>query len=519
MTRPSQGEWATGRGRGPLFALGVASLSCALLAGCGLRVPRSELQAATAAAEGSGGSSGGGGTASAGGASVGPGGAAISQGGSGSTGVSAPTGSSASAGTPGAGVVAAGQSSGSAAGSGGAQSAASGGAGHGPAGSAAPAGGNGGSTDVGVTATTITVGNVSDVGGPVPGLFAGGPLGTQAYFNYVNSQGGVYGRKLKLITSDDSLQCSQNEADYSNLIGSVFAFVGSWSLDDNCGAQVVQSHPNVPMVQTYLSQQMASLPNAFGVAPYTADVNTGPFLYFKQKYPDAIGSVGTLVGNQASAVAAWDHTKTAIESLGYKVVYEDDFPPAQSNFTADVIRMKADNVKFVILLSVNGPDAAIFASEAAEQGFKPEVWLCPVCYYGSYMNEAGGPANVAGQYAYVQTADFLGDPAVPEVGTFLHWLHQTNPNFVPDEFAAYSWANAALFVHTLESVGPDLTQQKVLAALRATNVFNDNGMVTSADIGTRAPSNCYNILQISNGNWVKVDDPPTGFRCDGSYVP
>lgn len=384
---------------------------------------------------------------------------------------------------------------------------------------AVPAGGNGGATDVGVTASTITVGNVSDVGGPVPGLFAGGPLGTQAYFNYINSQGGIYGRKLKLVTSDDSLQCSQNEADYSNLAGSVFAFVGSWSLDDNCGAQVVQAHPGVPLVQTYLSQEMAGLPDTFGVAPYTVNVNTGPFLYFKQKFPDAIGSVGTLVGNQASAVAAWQHAKTAIDSLGYNVVYEDDFPPAQSNFTADVIRMKAQGVKMVMLLAINAPDAAIFASEAAQQGFKPEVWLCPVCYSGSYVNESGGASSVSGHYAYVQLAQFLGDSSVPEVGTYLKWLHQTDPNFIPDEFSAYSWANAALFVHTLEAVGPDVTQKKVLAALKATNVFNDGGMVTSANIGSRTPSNCYNIVEVQNGTWGKVDDPASGFRCDGSYVP
>jgi ABC-type branched-subunit amino acid transport system substrate-binding protein len=229
--------------------------------------------------------------------------------------------------------------------------------------------------------------------------------------------------------------------------------------------------------------------------------------------------VGTIVGNQASAVAAWQHAKTAIQSLGYKVVYEDDFPPAQSNFTADVIRMKSQNVKFVILLSVNAPDAAIFASEAAQQGFKPEVWLCPVCYFGAYVSEAGGSSSVAGHYAYVNTADFLGDSSVPEVGTFLNWLHQTNPNFIPDEFAAYSWSNAALFVDMLKAAGPDLTQKKVLAALKATTVFNDNGMVTSANIGSRAPSNCYNILQVQNGDWKKVDDPSTGFRCDGSFIP
>ena len=384
---------------------------------------------------------------------------------------------------------------------------------------AAPPGGNGGATSVGVTATSITVGNVSDVGGPVPGLFAGGPIGVEAYFNYINSQGGVFGRQLKLSPQDDTLQCSNNEAEYADSVSSVFAYVGSWSLDDFCGANIMKNHTGVPMVQTYLSPDMQNLPNAFGEAPYSTMVNTGPFLWFKQKFPQDITSVGTLVGNQASAVAAWNHAEQAIDSIGYKVIYKDTFPPAQSNFTSDVIQMKAQNVKMVILLSVNAPDAAIFASEAAQQGFHPDVWLCPVCYFGGYISESGGPASVNGHYSYVTFADFLGDPGVPEVGTYMHWISVTNPNFIPDEFSAFSWANAALFVHAIEQVGPDLTQAKVLAVLGQTHTFTDNGMVTAADIANRSPSNCYNLLQIQNGNWTKVSDPGTGFRCDGKYVP
>lgn len=509
---------STRRARAGLALLGSAVVLCASLAGCGLRVPSSQVRSAIAAAEGQGTPGGGGGA----GGSTG-----LTAGGSGSGAVSSGTASGASqvssAGSSGS---AGGTATGGGSGPGAAGGTASGGrgaggsaGGTGAAAAAAPAGGNGGATDVGVTATSITVGNVSDVGGPVPGLFAGGPKGTQAYFNYINSLGGVYGRRLQLVAADDGLQCSQNEADYSDMVHKVFAFVGSWSLDDNCGAQIIAANSGIPIAQTALSQQMASLPDVYGVAPYTQTVNTGPFLYFKQHYPGDIGSVGTLVGNQASAVAAWQHAKQAIQSIGYKVIYEDDFPPAQSNFTSDVIRMKAQGVKAVILLAVNAPDAAIFASEAAQQGFKPDLWICPVCYFGGYVSEAGGPAHVANQYAYVGFAQFLGDPSVPEVGTFLRWLHSTDPNFVPDEFAAYSWANAALFVNALKSAGPDLTQKKVLAALAATSVFNDGGMVTSANIGKKSPSNCYNILQVRNGSWVKVDDPPSGFRCDGTFVP
>src|SRR5581483_8811630 len=73
----------------------------------------------------------------------------------------------------------------------------------GASGKSAFSGDNGGSTDVGVTGNSITVSNVSILTGPVPGLFAGAFNGTDAYFQYINSQGGVYGRQLKVLPRDD----------------------------------------------------------------------------------------------------------------------------------------------------------------------------------------------------------------------------------------------------------------------------------------------------------------------------
>src|SRR5947209_8524140 len=269
----------------------LALLAVFLTAACGLRADKADVRAAEKAALGNGNTAFGTGAAAGGEeAAAGPGGAAGANGPGGAT--AGPGGASGGAASGGA----------------------SGGAAAGGVGVAAPAGGNGGSTDVGVTGTTITAGNISDLGGPVPGLFQGGPYGTQAYFDYVNSQGGVYGRKLILKTVDDQLDCSQNQAGYQNLVGQVFAFVGSWSLDDYCGAQVLAQHP-VPAVQQALSVDFTKLPGSYSIDPYNAGAITGYFEYFKAKFPDAIGSVGTIVGNQPAAVQSWKYFKAPMESL------------------------------------------------------------------------------------------------------------------------------------------------------------------------------------------------------------
>src|SRR5437868_10769613 len=120
---------------------------------------------------------------------------------------------------------------------------------------AAPAGGNGGATDVGVTPTSISAANVSILSGPVPGLFKGAENGTDAFFAYQNSQGGVYGRKLNLAQLDDQFDCGINKSLTEANASKLFAFVGSFSLYDNCGADVFNAHPDLPDVHNALSRE------------------------------------------------------------------------------------------------------------------------------------------------------------------------------------------------------------------------------------------------------------------------
>jgi hypothetical protein len=53
--------------------------------------------------------------------------------------------------------------------------------------------------------------------------------------------------------------------------------------------------------------------------------------------------------------------------------------------------------------------------------------------------------------------------------------------------------------------------------LAGTHSFSDNGMFPNIDVGAKQPSPCYMILQLKGGKYTKVDDPPTGFRCDGTF--
>ena len=152
-------------------------------------------------------------------------------------------------------------------------------------------------------------------------------------------------------------------------------------------------------------------------------------------------------------------------------------------------------------------------------GIKPEVFAAPIGYFGSYISEAGGPQVVEGQWIPVVQAQFLGEdaPNVPEIALFDQWMKKDFSSFPIDQFSNASWANAALFVEALKRAGPQVTRAKLLAALAQIHSFSDNGTFPDTDVASKKNSICYMLLQIKGGKYVKVDTPPKGFRCDGTY--
>lgn len=385
---------------------------------------------------------------------------------------------------------------------------------------AAPSTGNGGATDVGVTATSITAANVSILTGPVPGLFAGAVNGTDAFFQYQNSLGGVYGRQLKLAVGDDGFDCGQNKALTQANAAKALAFVGSFSLFDNCGADVFNANPGIPDVHNALSVQAQHEVSNFSSQPIRQGMSIGTINYFKNKAPDAVRAVGTLIGDVQSAKDSWTGEQAAMEAYGYHVAYKRIYEPTETDFTADIVQMKADGVKMLLLIAADVKGIARIESAAAQQNFHPEITALGASAYDPSLVPLAGASALEGDYLFLPTAMYLGEDRSwnPEVDLFLTWLAKSHPGANADLFTVYGWASARLFVEALKAAGPKVTRAGLLAALKNIHSFDANTLYPPDDPAGRIPPSCYIIAQIHAGKFARVaDDPPHGYRCDGGY--
>jgi len=374
----------------------------------------------------------------------------------------------------------------------------------------------------GITSSTVTVGNVSTLLG---GLFKGAPVGAKAYAAYINSKGGMHGRKLVIDSGDDNFTGATNKQLTQADVVKDFAMVGSFSLQDNFGGAILAKNPDVPNVTVSLDAATNALPNSFSPQPAAGGWQLGPLVYFKSKYPTKVLHAGELVANQTSAIQKWNGEKAAMKHLGYKVIYDTQFAITQTDFTSNVLAMKSAGVQILFLEQMPANYASAVIKALNQQNFHPVVVLGASTYSTTLIPLSGGAPATAGDFLEQNDSLYLpgGDGAgIPAVNTFLTWVKKTSPGFTPDLYTLFGWLSAQLFTQALQKAGTHPTRGSVLQALRGIHSFDGGHITSTADPAKKIPSNCYIIAQVKNGQFVRLDDPPVappayGYRCDQPY--
>ena len=486
-------------------ALIVVAALALVASACGARLSKSQLAAVRSNGSGTAGLGAGGAASAADNGASTQGGTSTAGGGSTSSGGGGGSSTNGSAAATGAG-----RTSSAGAGTGATGSAATPGKGC-PAGAA--------STDPGVTATTINIGMVTTLTGPVPGIFNGAIHGTQAWVNYINSQGGLCGRTLKLTPEDDNLDPAQFGAQVQSLENKVFAFVGNFSVVDEGGAQQLQAS-GMPDIGFALSAARNKIPNNFSPQPQPPGWPLGAMAYFKSKFsPNVISHMAIFIQNAGSATATGLSEKAAAESLGYKFVFsETAIEPTQTDFTNEVNTMQKDGVQGLFFVG-DAQAMGEMASQMYSAGFKiPLADWGANAYDPLFLQQAGPGAE--GAILTQAVAMYAGEDAasIPEVALFDDWYHRSYPGATPDIFAAYGWMDGVMFAQALNAAGA-LSRPAVTKYLQGLTQFTANGMITVTGPGNKAPPICELLIDVKGGKYLRDPaDPATGFRCgDGGY--
>jgi len=371
----------------------------------------------------------------------------------------------------------------------------------------------------GITPTTITIGEMADLSGPIPGLFQGAAYGIDAWAAYVNSTGGINGRKIVVDHKDSALNCTTVTNDVKALAASTFAMVGSASAVDTCGSPVLKANPDFPDIPAFLVQtNYASYPNVYSANPQPPGWLSTGYLWIKSKFGAAAVSKYAVLYSAPEA-SAFQNQSGAAKSVGYTVAYERAISPSDTIFTSDILRMKAEGIEVVDMTDTSVTQVVDFLQQAAQQNFHPDAVVTDSSYDSSFFKLLGNSSDANDLVMPLSFALYLGEDAatVPEITTLTTWMNKTHPGASLNLFALEAWSAGLLFQQALEKAGPDPTQTGLLSALKGITSFNANGLIPESNPGQKIPPHCALIAEADNGKFVRVD-PSTGFLCNGTYV-
>jgi branched-chain amino acid transport system substrate-binding protein len=297
------------------------------------------------------------------------------------------------------------------------------------------------------------------------------------------------------------------------MLPDVFAFVGSFTLTDDCGVRALQGKPDTPWIAYGFGSDLRKLPAYFSPAPNPTGFSTGPWPYLMKTF--GVSKVGFLY-SQSGAVATQKAEMKAMQSAGLTIAYQRGLAATETNYSADVQRMKGKGVDFVFA-DLPPQNAKVLLTEINQAGFHPKLIENDALYGADSLQQLGDPKLAEGVIGTPGFALFLGKSDAPGVQLMQEWVKKVPGATSPDLYTLYGWTSAKLFVDALKAAGKNPTQQSFLTALKGIHQFDTGGALPVVDAGAQKPTSCWLQWVIKNGQFVQAH-PASGFDCSGTYL-
>jgi ABC-type branched-subunit amino acid transport system substrate-binding protein len=326
----------------------------------------------------------------------------------------------------------------------------------------------------GVTATSITFGSHQPLTGPAaPGYSEIAPA-SQAYFNYVNAHGGVFGRKIHLIYKDDAY----NPANTVNVTHQLVLQDKVFGIFEGLGTPThskVVSFLNTSKVPDLFVasgcpcwDNGTAQPYTFGYQPqYTIE---GKILgqYIKQHF--ANGKVGVLYQDDDFGQGGLKGIEDQVPAAN--IVAKEAYQPGTTTLAPQITAIKS--AKATVLVDFTVPIyTAIGQLTSFTLGYKPQlvvsnVGIDPITVGGLLKTVSKGKASGTGLIEGAITDGYLPattDTSNPWIQLFMKVHAQYDSSAPFDGNVEYGMANAYTLVQALKAAGKNLTRQDVVNAI------------------------------------------------------
>ena len=359
----------------------------------------------------------------------------------------------------------------------------------------------------GVTKTEILVGTIQDFSGPLAAYGKQARFGMQLRIDELNEQGGVHGRKLKLLLEDSGYDPKKAVLGAQKLVNQdkIFIMAGHLGTAQNNAAMPVQFEKNVinflPITAARdMYEPFHRLKYSFAVTYYD-QIRTALPKLVKEKNAKR---VCTICQDDDFGLEVQRGAEAGLKTINMELAEKTSFKRGATDFSSQVAKMKASNCDLVVLGTIIRETIGTIG-ESRKTGFSP-TFLSANAAYTDLIPKLGGKA-MDGMYSTMTVQHpYLDESSQP----IRFWAnkYKTKYNEDPGVVSIYGYQIIDTFIRAAQKAGPALTTDSFIKAMDSLTVppdiFGSSEITFSAT--KRLGTDASRVSQIQDGRWRVISE-------------
>lgn len=357
----------------------------------------------------------------------------------------------------------------------------------------------------GVSRTEITLGSIQDLSGPLAGFGKQVRLGMMLRVDEANEQGGVNGRRLRLLVEDSGYDPRRAVLAAQKLVNQdkIFAMVGHIGTAQNMAAMPVQFQKNVinffPVTAAReMYEPFHRLKYSFAATYYDQMRQAVPMLV---KEKDA-KKVCAMYQDDEFGLEVFKGAEDGLKSIGMQFAEVTTYKRGATDFASQMQRLSSSQCDFVVMGTIIRETIGGIAT-ARRLGFNP-TFIGSSAAYTDLIHKLGGPA-MNGFYAAMSVQHPYLDEAAQPIRFWAN-KYKTKFNEDPTVFSVYGYNAVDAFIRAASKAGANLTTDSFIKAMDTmvipADIFGSAEMTFGPQ--KRLGSNASRLSQIQEGRWKVV---------------
>jgi branched-chain amino acid transport system substrate-binding protein len=359
----------------------------------------------------------------------------------------------------------------------------------------------------GISNNEIVLGSIQDLSGPLAGFGKQVRFGMMLRVDEANEQGGVNGRRIRLVVEDSGYEPRRAVLAAQKLVNQdrIFAMVGHIGTAQNMAAMPVQFQRNVinffPVTAAReMYDPFHRLKYSFAATYYDQMRVAVPKLV---KEKDA-KKVCTMYQDDEFGLEVLRGAEEGLKTIGMEIAERTSFKRGATDFSSQMQRLAAAQCDFVVMGTIIRETIGGIAT-ARRLNFNP-TFLGSSASYTDLIHKLGGPA-MNGFYSTMTVQNpYLDDTSQP----IRFWAnkYRTKFNEDPTVFSVYGYTVIDAFIRAASKAGQGLTTDSFIKAMDTMVIPPDIFGSAEMTFGPqkRLGSNSSRLSQIQDGRWKVVSE-------------